>query len=227
LLDSMPRINAMKSAPSALLCSLLLLAPIGGQAAKVYKWTDAQGNVIYSDSPRPGAEEIEVPTEPAGIVPVAPGKMPPAGQAVPREGYGALIVASPSNEQVIEDPGGAVPVSLAVEPPLRTRDGDAVRLNLDGQPLDTRYTGAQIVIPGVPRGTHTLQAQVVDRAGTVLISSAPVTFHMHAPSSQTPAGPDIYQPTYPGQPYPPVYPPVYPPQPYPPQGRPKPAPAPR
>jgi hypothetical protein len=217
----------MKTSPGALLFALLLLGPAWGQAAKVYKWTDEQGNVIYSDSPRPGAEEIEVPTEPAGIVTVPPGQMPPAKDVMQRDGYASLIVASPSSDQIIDDPGGTVTVSLAVEPPLRTREGDAVRLNLDGQTLDTRYTGSEIAIPGVPRGTHTLQAQVVDRAGTVLISSAPVTFHMHAPSSQAPAGPDIYQPTYPGQPYPPVYPPVYPPQPYPPQGRPKPAPAPR
>ena len=76
-------------------------------------------------------------------------------------------------------------------------------------------------------GTHTLQAEVVNPAGNALIASAAVTFHMHAPSAQAPAGPDIYDPVYPGQPYPPVYPPVYPPQPYPPQGRPKPVPLPR
>ncbi len=217
----------MKTTPIALLWALLLLAPALAQAAKVYKWTDDQGNIIYSDSPRPGAEEIEVPTEPAGIVPVPPEKVPPAQEAVSGDGYGTLIVASPSNDQIIDDPSGTVTVSLAVEPPLRTRRGDTVRLSLDGQTLDTRYTGSAIAIPGVPRGTHTLYAEVVDRAGTVLISSAPVTFHVQAPSSEAPAGPDIYEPTYPGQPYPPTYKPVYPPQPYPPQGRPKPAPAPR
>ena len=131
-------------------------------------------------------------------------------------------MASPAKDQIIEDPGGWVSVSLAVEPPLRVSQGDAIRLKLDGQTLDTRYTGSEIAIPSVPRGTHTLQAEVVNPAGTVLITSASVTFHVQEPSSQAPAGPDIYDPVYPGQPYPPTYKPVYPPQPYPPQGRPKP-----
>jgi hypothetical protein len=222
----------MKTTPSALLCALLILAPAWGQAAKVYKWTDDQGNVIYSDTPRPGAEEIEVPTEPAGIVPVPPERMAPAKEAAPQDGYGALIVASPSNDQIIDDPGGRVAVSLAVEPPLRTRDGDAVRLILDGQTLETRYSGSEIVIPGVPRGTHTLQAEVVSRAGNVLVVSQTVTFHVQLPSSQAPAGPPpegeppMYPPAYPPQPYPPTYQPVYPPQPYPLQGQPKPKPQP-
>ena len=144
-------------------------------------------------------------------------KRPPAGPL-----YGALIMASPSEGQLIQDLTGSVSVSLAVEPPLRVSQGDAIRLRLDGQPLDTRYTGSEIAIPGVPRGTHTLQAEVVNPAGNVLIATGSVTFHVQEPSVQAPAGPAIYPQTIPGQPYPPTYKPVYPPQPYPPQGRPKP-----
>ena len=211
----------MKTTVSALLVALLVLASGAGEAAKVYKWTDKQGNVIYSDSPRPGAEVIELPTEPAGIGPV-PGRAPAPRPPVPGPAYGALIMASPSQGQIIEDSGGWVNISLAVEPPLRVSEGDAIRLKLDGQTLDPRYTGSEIAIPSVPRGTHTVQAEVVNPAGNVLITSASVTFHVHEPSSQAPAGPDIYDPVYPGQPYPPTYKPVYPPQPYTPQGRPKP-----
>ena len=214
----------MKYHPAALLlaAALAALVPPAAQAAKVYKWTDPAGNVVYSDSPRPGAEVIDLPTEPAGIVPPPAGKAPPAKAPAPGPLYGALILAAPSEGQLISDPAGWVNVSLAIEPPLRVTQGDAIRLRLDGQALDTRYTGSEIAIPSVPRGTHTLQAEVVNPAGNVLIASGSVTFYMHAPSSQAPAGPDIYPQTIPGQPYPPTYKPVYPPQPYPPQGRPKP-----
>jgi uncharacterized protein DUF4124 len=209
--------------PAALLLAVFAaLAPAAVQAAKVYKWTDAAGNVVYSDSPRPGAQVIDLPTEPAGIAPLPPGQAPSARRSAGGSVYGALIMAAPSEGQFIADPAGWVNVSLAVEPPLRVSQGDAIRLRLDGQPLDTRYTGSEIAIPSVPRGTHTLQAEVVNPAGSVLIASGSVTFHVQAPSSQAPAGPDIYPQTIPGQPYPPTYKPVYPPQPYPPQGRPKP-----
>ncbi len=217
----------MRTPATLLLAALLAFAPLRGDPAKVYKWTDAQGNVVYSDTPRPGAEEIEILTEPAGIEPVRPEKMPPPRPQAPGQVYGAVIIASPTEGQILQDPEGWVSVSLAVEPPLQVSQGDAIRLKLDGQTLDTRYTGSEIAIPSVPRGTHTVQAEIVNPAGNVLTASAAVTFHMHAPSAQAPAGPDIYDPVYPGQPYPPTYRPVYPPQPYPPQGRPKPAPVPR
>lgn len=44
--------------------SLLLLVPVAG-AATIYKYTDAQGNVVFSDDPPPDATNIEA-------VPLAP-----------------------------------------------------------------------------------------------------------------------------------------------------------
>src|SRR5689334_6872701 len=94
--------------------------------------------------------------------------------------------------------------------------------------LETPDTGGEMFVTNVKRGTHTLQAEVVNRAGNTLIASQAVTFHVHEPSRLAPGGPppppkpDIYPRVYPPQPYPPTYKPVYPPQPYPPQGRPKP-----
>ncbi|HEY7757778.1 MAG TPA: DUF4124 domain-containing protein [Burkholderiales bacterium] len=209
----------MKAA--AILGALLLLGLSAAQAAKIYKWTDPQGKVIYSDRPRPGAVEIEVPTEPAGIVPVPPRDAAQPGQPASRPAaYRTLKVVSPADQQVLENIGGLVNVSLSVDPSLQVAEGHAIRLRLDGRTLDTRYPGAEIALSNVERGEHTLAAEVVDRAGAVLIVSAAVAFTLHEPSSQTPAGPDIYPPATPAQPYPPVYDPAYPQQPQ--QGRPKP-----
>jgi hypothetical protein len=213
----MPVEPAMKALP--LLCGLMLLAGGPVFAAKVYKWTDEEGNVIYSDTPRPGAVEIDIPTEPAGIVPVPPEKIPAPKPLEAAAGYGSLIIASPRSDQVIEDAGGAVNVSLALAPALQADKGHAIRLRLDGQALDARYTEAEITIPSVERGTHTLEAEVVDPSGAVLIASSPVTFTVQAPSMMGPAGPDIYEPVYPPPSYEKVYPPMGPP---PATGRPKP-----
>jgi hypothetical protein len=212
----------MKAA--AILGALLLAASIAAHAAKIYKWTDAQGNVIYSDTPLPGAIEMDIPTEPAGIVPVPPQDRtaPKEPAAQPAAAYDALTVVSPADRQILENTGGWVNVSLTIAPALRAADGHAIRLRLDGRTLDARYPGGEIAISQVPPGQHTLEAEVVDRPGAVLITSAAVAFIVHEPSAQTPAGPDIYPPTGTGQPYPRPYPPAYPPQPYPPQGRPKP-----
>lgn len=216
----------MRTCLYALLVLPWLIAPSPALAAKVYKWTDPQGNVIYSDSPRPGAIEMDVPTEPAGIVPVPPEKFPPKSDS--NADYGALIIVSPANGAVLDDPEGNVSVSLVLEPALNARRGDSIRLRLDGRQLSASYTDSEIGIANVERGEHLLQADVVNRTGKVLITSAPVNFVQQRPSALAPAGPPtgdqppIYEPVYPPQPYPPTYKPVYPPQPYTPQGQPKP-----
>jgi len=227
----MKTVHVMKGSAIMLLLALAFLGTELACAAKIYKWTDDQGNVIYSDTPHRGAIEMDVPTDPAGIIPVPPEKMraprqPAAEKSVER--YGTLIIVSPTNEQVLDNPQGRVNVSLAVKPSVRTDQGHAIRLVIDGQPLETPYTGGEMFLTNVERGTHTLQAEVVNRAGNTLFASQAVTFHVHEPSRLAPGGPppppqpDIYPPVYPPQPYPPTYKPVYPPQPYPPQGRPKP-----
>ena len=40
-----------RNAAALLLVAVAALAPAASQGAKVYKWTDAAGNVVYSDTP--------------------------------------------------------------------------------------------------------------------------------------------------------------------------------
>jgi len=63
--------------------------------------------VNYSDTPHRGAIEMDVPTDPAGIIPVPPEKMraprqPAAEESV--ESYGMLTIVSPTNDQVLDNP---------------------------------------------------------------------------------------------------------------------------
>ena len=45
---------------------------------------------------------------------------------------------------------------------FRAKDkGHAIRLVMDGQPLETPYTGGEIFITNLERGTHTLQVDSV------------------------------------------------------------------
>jgi len=45
---------------AAVLTFVLVLATGFAHADKVYKWVDAQGNVLYTDQPRNGAQEIRI-----------------------------------------------------------------------------------------------------------------------------------------------------------------------
>jgi len=201
----------------ALLLCALILASATADAAKIYKWTDQRGNPVYSDQPHPGAEEIEVSTEPAGIVPVPEEKLrrprPPAQGGV----YEKLAFTSPAKEETIRDNARTVTLALQVVPPLATASGHTIRLWLDGAALPTAYQTTDLVLTDLLTGTHTLQAMVADANGSFLILSDPLTFYLKVTSTDDPTGPNIYPPTYPPQPYPPTYPrqpypPVYPKQ---------------
>jgi len=198
----------------AVLCAIVALGPGLAVAATIYKSTDEQGKVIYSDEPRPGAVKIEIPTEPAGIVPVPSGeakaKPPAPAQELPP--YRSLTIVAPADDAVVEYGGGWVNVFVSVEPALKVDRGHLVRLRLDGRLLHTGTGATTAAIPDVERGTHTLQAEIVDQTGTVLIVSAPVTFYQHQPfvHGWPPGLPESY---------PPVYPPQHPPRMHPKQPR--------
>lgn len=124
-------------ATCALLCPIVALAPGLAAPATIYKSTDEKGRVIYSDEPRPGAVKIEIPTEPAGIVPIPPGaaqvKPPPPAEEMPP--YRSLTIVAPADDAVLEYSGGWVNVFVSVDPALKVDRGHLVRLRLDGRLL--------------------------------------------------------------------------------------------
>ena len=211
-----------------LLIFALLVASTSAQAGKVYKWVDDQGNVVYTDQPRKGAQEIKIAkSPPASVVRAAAGALPrqPSSFASREEGpfrYSALTFNTPTKEDTIRDNAGNVTIALNVVPDVVASRGDRIKVTLDGRVLDADFGAPEVVLPGLDQGAHVLQAAVTDKDGRVLISSDPVTFYLKHWSLDDPIGPGNYPATYPPQPYPPVYPKqVYTPV-YPPQGAPKP-----
>jgi hypothetical protein len=210
-----------------LLIFALLFASTAAHAGKVYKWVDEQGNVMYTDQPRKGAQEIKIAASP-------PANVARPSQTSPRElnsfasrdealsRYSALTFSMPTKEETVRDNAGNVTIALNVVPSVAAGRGDRIKVRLDGHVLDADFDAPEVVLAGVDQGTHTLQAAVTDKNGRVLISSDTVTFYVKYWSLNNPIGPGNYPATYPPQPYPPVYPsPVYPPV-YPPSGTPKP-----
>jgi len=177
-----------------LLVLALLVASTSAQADKVYKWTDAQGNVLYTDQPRPGAREIKIARQPPGV---ALGSFASLNES--RFRYSAVTLLAPTHEGTIRDNEGNVKVAVNVVPPLRADHGDQIRLSLDGRVLDTDLNSSEVVLSGLDQGTHTLQAAVTDKAGRVLIRSDPVEFYLKHWSINDPRGPAIYPPLFPSQ----------------------------
>jgi len=210
---------------ACVLTFVLLFATGLAHADKVYKWVDAQGNVLYTDQPRKGAQEIKIVAAPANAAQASQivRQQLAAFAAVvepDRSKPSAVTLSAPANEETIRDNDGNVTVAFRVQP--EPRDGERIRLTLDGSVVGTDVNPPGIVLSGLDQGTHTLQATVTDRSGRVLVRSDLVTFYLKHDSSLAPAGPGNYPQTYPPQPYPAAYPPQpYTPV-YPPSGAPKP-----
>jgi uncharacterized membrane protein YgcG len=160
----------------------LLCLATAAQGA-VYRWVDKDGNVVFSDRPQPGAEEVRVPTPSlyeAPRLPASAGSAPSAAPRGPR--YGRVAVTLPENDATIRDNTGQVRVEVQVVPALDSRAGDRVVILLDDRVQGGPLATTRVTLAGVDRGTHTLQARVVDANGDELLASEPVTFHMHQAS---------------------------------------------
>lgn len=108
-------------------------------------------------------------------------------QALGLEPYTAISIVHPASEAIIHNNDGTLEVALSVAPALQIEGKHRIRIHLDGIDLpETRLT-TQFSLTNIERGTHTLQAAVVDQSGRALITSAPVTFHMWRASARFPS----------------------------------------
>lgn len=150
-------------------------------AAGVYKWVDPDGTVHYSDKPQQGAEEVHVaPPQsytPAPLPTFTPRPEPPKAPAV----YRQFSITSPEPDASFWDNTGALAVSFSLEPALQTERGHKLVVLLDGQ-AQAPVAGTSTTLENVERGSHTLQGQITDATGTVLISSPSITVHLHRQS---------------------------------------------
>lgn len=165
-----------------ILVLLGLLAVPCALANEAYVWTDEDGVVHYSDRPHPGAERVELQTpntsrslaRGSSATTTSTGQGDNAAEPVPTFRYESLEVASPAPEETLWNIEGRLSVSLALTPALR--QGHQIRVYFDGNP--TVVTTTAFRINEVWRGEHTLQAEVVDEAGNLLIRSSLNRFYV-------------------------------------------------
>lgn len=167
--------------------ALLALLAASAAPAQVYRWVDQDGVVHYSDTPQPGAEEMHLPESPtaapgSAFEPLRRTRWAGDDEAPQPFAYEALRIVAPAAEETLWNIEGQLTVRLDLQPPLRS--GDQVRVYFDGRAIPTN--GLQLQLDEVWRGTHNLQAEVVDAQGQLLIRSEPIRFYVHQTSIQNP-----------------------------------------
>lgn len=184
---------------------LLLLVPFVSTQAEVYRWKDADGNVIFSDTPHDGAQIIElgpttvIPGEPLAK-PVDAAAEPSPNPALPMS-YQSITVVAPADDETLRDQQ-AVAVDVAIEPALMVDQGHRVVLYVDGVAQGEPTDSPHFVLPGIARGSHQLAAAVVDAGGAELIRSTATVFHLHKTSVADPKTGKSKRPSLPTPPKP-------------------------
>lgn len=189
----------MNKSISRCLLLVFLVAPCAAHAG-LYKGVSSKGEVVYSDIPFRNSEEFSAP-------PVAVVEMPDvildkvisesAAKAEKAEKekvqaqinkqvdtkYAEFRIVSPKDKQSIwNNPDLAV--SMKIKPPLKAANGHRIWLLLDGQVLVDNSTQLDIPTGRLERGEHTLQTQVRNSKGKLIMGSKPVVVYIHYGSAK-------------------------------------------
>lgn len=179
---------------TALMVLALLAAPAFASQT-VWKWVDEKGVTHYSDRPVPGAQRIEVTVgSRADPVPTSPAARSPSSDQSPAEvtAYRDFEIWRPGEQETVANTGGAVEVSIRLDPPLM--QGHSIHLYLDGRLVqDFPPQALEYTVQDVPRGEHTLTAIIEDRAGRRLQETSVRFFVRQQSIAQPPVGPALRQ----------------------------------
>jgi len=176
----------MRQLISLLLVLLLPAVAVAGDKDKIYRTTDDDGNVVYTNEP-PSEDAEPVELDPLTTVP--PGEEIPddtssndASEAAADEGtsprYEGLKVTYPPHDQTVRHNGGLVPFRVEVRPEgTQLAEGHKVEVLLDGE-VRGSARDRQISVSAVNRGPHTVEARIVDSTGAVITQSQPTEFYL-------------------------------------------------
>ncbi|MDJ0748076.1 MAG: DUF4124 domain-containing protein [Woeseiaceae bacterium] len=163
-----------------ILVLLGLLAVPCALADEAYVWTDEEGVVHYSDRPHPGAKRVELQAPNTSQSPaprrstVDSARRDDAAEPAPTFSYESLEFTSPEPEETLWNIEGRLNVRLALTPALQ--QGHQIRVLFDGNPTIVNTTSFRI--EEVWRGAHSLQAEVLDEAGNMMIRSSLNRFYV-------------------------------------------------
>jgi hypothetical protein len=176
--------------------SLALFCLSQAGAATVYKWTDSNGVIHFSDQPVPGAERIITQSGPRSSQAPAPSasrqaSAPRRGSSKPEPNdtavdYTEFEIESPQTNQTFTEQ--SVSVRIRLEPDLKP--GHLLSLYLNGKLVENQSPkSTQFTLNELPRGSYSLVASVMDASSGESKSTPPVTFNVQRPSILSPQSP--------------------------------------
>lgn len=148
--------------------------------AQIYKTTDKDGNVIYSDQPSENSAVIEVKS--INTIPASTSKtsdQPPEQTTIDHtQVYKILAIKSPANGTIIANGLNPFNVSINLQPPLAPQH--KLQFTVDGAVIATGKA-TSFTVKSLNRGTHNLQVAIIDQSGKRLRQSKTVSVFAYRP----------------------------------------------
>jgi len=169
-----------------ILSACLIMTASFALAQPIYRVVDEEGNVTYTDQrPSDNAEPMELPE-----LNVLDSRTPPPGMGGNSGESDVealdLSISSPENEENIFGTGNSLTVAL--ESNVEIPPTALIVLYLNGEAQDP-VQSLSYTFDFIPRGSHTLRAELVTGTGRVLAETDTVTFFMRQASRLNPPGP--------------------------------------
>jgi len=145
-------------------------------ASGIYKTTDKDGNVIFTDQKVGEMREVELretTTIPAQKIPRTPPArlLDQAGNAQPAR-YASLNIVTPADGEAIRDNAGNLELRFDIKP--AASGTHIVQLVIDGE-VKMEVKGNAASLTNVDRGEHQFQLKVISRETGKLIQEGPVS----------------------------------------------------
>jgi len=171
----------MRLLTACLLCVLALPA-----TAQIYKYTDANGNTVFTNQPPEGQASESVELKPTNTVeaqqPVEIKQPEAPPQNLPP--YSELTLTDIPSDEALRANNGTFSVGVKIKP--RLQPGHAFRLLLDGQPYGQPSNVPRLQLTNIDRGEHSLAVEVI--SGERQIQQSPtVVFTVQRISVNSPA----------------------------------------
>lgn len=146
-------------------------------AQDVYKVVDEKGRVTYTDNPNSeNAKTLNLPpinTQPA--VKPAPAKTTEKNTAA-KAAY-SIEISNPANETHLNPGQWDLTIDVSVKPGLKKEH--FILLTDNGNPVQPPQKQTSFTISHIIRGSHALQAQIVNAKGKTISRSSVVNVYVH------------------------------------------------
>lgn len=151
--------------------------------AEVFRWVDANGNVIFGDNPPKKSQAKTVELPPLTVADsFTPNKAKSSDQEqsstkddAERVAYTEFKISSPNAGDTLRSNNGALTVSISLKPALQA--GDEITLYIDSKQA---ASGAALSfsVSELDRGEHSVFAVLNDAKGNIIKNTDPVSFHL-------------------------------------------------